>query len=54
MQLRLDTDDNGTGSDGDDNDLKCGAPECKHLRFNSQQEREEHWESNMECEFYNI
>ena len=54
MQLRLNTDDNGTDNDGDDNDLKCGAPECKHLRFKSQREREEHWQSNMECIFYNI
>ena len=29
---------------------ECGAPECNHRgRFNSQQELEEHWESNMEC-----
>ena len=28
--------------DGDNKDLKCGAPECNHQRFKSQQEREEH------------
>ena len=43
-----------TDDDGDNKDLKCGAPECNHLRFKSQQEREEHWESNMECAFYTI
>ena len=50
----FETDDNGAVNDGDNKDLKCGAPECKHLRFKSQREREEHWESNMECVFYNI
>ena len=41
-------------NDGDNKDLKCGAPECNHQRFKSQQEREEHWESNILCVFYNI
>ena len=43
-----------TDDDGDNKDLKFVAPECNHLRFKSQQEREEHWESNMECVFYKI
>ena len=34
--------------------LECGAPDCKHPRkkFNSQEELEEHWESNSECKMW--